>query len=223
MPPRLLLVLALAAACTRGTAAVAPPQDLPPPEPPPVLADIAPTPDPEPEPEPPPPPAPTLDLAATAREAGDLTTFLAALDTAGLQDTLGGPGPLTVFAPSDQAFAALPKGELDRLRKNKKKLAALLQHHIVAGAVISAESLAQQPPPLGLPADLAAHLQRPDIQAKNGVLHVVDLVLTPQKPGKQPAAQPAPSATPAPDKKPAEQPVPPATPKPDKLPPKPSP
>lgn len=196
MSRRPLLVLALVTACTRGAPEAAPPLDQAPAEPPPVPAEVAPEPTPEKEPEPPPPPAPTLDLAATALEAGGLTTFLTAVDIAGLRDTLTGPGPLTVFAPSDQAFAALPKAELDRLLKNKKKLAALLGHHIVVGAALSRESLATQSSPLrtlagtDLPPAQVAAPSRPDLAASNGVLHVVDVVLQPPKPGAKPSDKP---------------------------------
>jgi hypothetical protein len=194
MPRRLLLALALVTACTRGTTDAPPPLDTPPAEPPPVAAEVAPEPTPEPEPEPPPPPAPTLDLAATALEAGGLTTFLTAVDIAGLRDRLTGPGPLTVFAPSDAAFAALPKAELDRLLKNKKKLAALLGHHVVVGAAVPGAELPTQTTPLRTaagtdltPSTLAAP-SRPDLAASNGVLHIIDVVLQPPKPGAKPPA-----------------------------------
>ena len=228
-PRRLLLALGLASChvfgCTRGGQEAAAPVDQPPPEPPPVLAEVAPPPAPPPEPPPEPPPAPTLDLVATAVEAGDLTTFLAALDTAGLRATLAGPGPLTVFAPSDQAFAALPKGELDRLLKNKKKLAALLGHHVVQGAALTQAELAARPadaPPLRTlaGADLPPpRVDRADLRATNGVLHIVGAVFpAPGKPAR-PAAQPAsaPARPAAADKAPAtpaapDKPAPPATP-----------
>lgn len=197
MPRRLLLALALVTACTRGAAEAAPPLDQPPAEPPAVPAEVAPEPAPAAEPEPPPPPAPTLDLAATALEAGGLTTFLTAVDVAGLRDRLSGTGPLTVFAPSDQAFAALPKGELDRLLKNKKKLAALLGHHIVVGAAVPGADLATQTTPLRTlagteltPSSFAAPPSRVDLAATNGVLHVVDVVLQPPKSGAKPDNKP---------------------------------
>lgn len=238
MPRRLLapaLIVGLALACTRSAESTAPPVDAPPPEPPAVAAEIAPEPEPEVAPEPPPPPAPTLDLLATASEVGGLTTFLSAVDVAGLRDTLQGPGPFTIFVPSDRAFGALPKGELDRLLKNKKKLAALLQHHVVAGPPIPGETAVQltngalataesEPSPAGAPAPLVSlagaplpplpSLARADIQATNGVLHILDVVLPapgkvkPAKPGakattpaeKSPTTPAAPADKPAPDK-----------------------
>src|SRR5690606_8883249 len=132
------------------------------------------------------------DLLATAAEAGGLDTFLSAVDVAGLRETLDGPGPFTIFAPSDKAFAALPAGELDRLLKNKKKLAALLKHHVVAGPPIERDpdappptSLAGAPvPSIAAPADGPPH----EFRATNGVLHVIDHVL-PAPTGK-PAARP---------------------------------
>lgn len=200
MSRRPLLALGLVLACTRGSGEAAPPLDTPPPEPPAVAAEVAPEPEPEvaPAPEPPPPPAPTLDLLATAVETGGLTTFLSAIDVAGLRETLAGPGPFTIFAPSDRAFAALPKGELDRLLKNKKKLAALLRHHVVAGPPLTTAALAapaDEATPIvtlaGAPLPQLPPLARADLQATNGVLHVLDSVL------------PAPTAAkPAPAKKP---------------------
>ncbi|WP_434422394.1 fasciclin domain-containing protein [Nannocystis pusilla] len=211
------LFVALALACTRSGESAPPPVDAPPPEPPAVAAEIAPEPAPEAPPEPEAPPAPTLDLLATASEAGGVTTFLSAVDVAGLRETLQGPGPFTIFAPSDKAFAALPKGELDRLLKNKKKLAALLQHHVVAGpplpskaypsAVAPATEPAapEQPAPDTPPPVLTTlagaalpplpALARADIQATNGVLHVIDAVLP--APGKTRPVKPVPASKPA--------------------------
>ncbi|MCY1055898.1 fasciclin domain-containing protein [Nannocystis sp. SCPEA4] len=203
------LIVALALACTRGGESTPPPVDVPPPEPPPVVAEIAPEPEPEAPPEPPPPPAPTLDLLATASEAGGLTTFLSAVDVAGLRETLQGPGPFTIFAPSDKAFAALPKGELDRLLKNKKKLAALLQNHVVAGPPLPGSAYpSAAPEPAASEAPAPTHttlagaplpplppLARADIQTTNGVLHVIDVVLP--APGKAKPVKPAAAAKPA--------------------------
>lgn len=203
------LIVALALACTRGGESTPPPVDTPPPEPPPVVAEIAPEPEPEAPPEPPPPPAPTLDLLATASETGGLTTFLSAVDVAGLRETLQGPGPFTIFAPSDKAFAALPKGELDRLLKNKKKLAVLLQNHVVAGpplpgstypSAASEPAAPETPAPThttlaGAPLPPLPPLARADIQTTNGVLHVIDIVLP--APGKAKPVKPAAAAKPA--------------------------
>ena len=193
---RLLLALALVPACTRGPHDAAPPLDQPPSEPPAVLAEVAPPPAPPPEPPPEPPPGPTLDLLGAANEAGDLATFLSLVEEAGLKDSLTAPGARTVFAPGDPAFAALPKGELDRLRKNKKKLAALLGHHIVPGATLTAADLVARPadaPPLRTTAGTELQpppLERPDLAATNGTLHIIPTVLQPSKPTKKPASKP---------------------------------
>ncbi len=186
----LLSPLVLLVACVKGGAAGPVPADLPPPEPPAVLADLAPAPAPEPEPEPEPPPAPTLDLLATARERG-LTTFVAAVEAAGLKDTLSGAGPLTVLAPSDAAFAALPKAELDRILKSKKKVAALVQRHLISGASLQVAALTASPP-ADLPPDLHAHVTTADLAASNGVLHVLDVVLREPKAGAAKVAAPRP-------------------------------
>lgn len=193
---RLLLALALVPACTRGPHDAAPPLDQPPSEPPAVLAEVAPPPAPPPEPTPEPPPGPTLDLLGAAKEAGGLATFLSLVEEAGLKDSLTAPGARTVFAPGDPAFAALPRGELDRLRKNKKKLAALLGHHIVPGATLTAADLAARPadaPPLRTTAGTELQpppLERPDLAATNGTLHIIPTVLQPSKPTKKPASKP---------------------------------
>ncbi|WAS92839.1 fasciclin domain-containing protein [Nannocystis punicea] len=233
------LFVALALACTRSGESTPPPVDAPPSEPPAVAAEIAPEPAPEAPPEPEQPPAPTLDLLASASEAGGLTTFLSAVEIAGLRETLQGPGPFTIFAPSDKAFAALPKGELDRLLKNKKKLAALLQHHVVAGPPLPGKAYpsAATPAPeqaapeqaapetpapafntlAGAPLPPLPELVRADIQATNGVLHVIDVVLPAPgkaKPAKPAATKPAEPATrPAATKpvEPANKPAEPAT------------
>ena len=129
-------------------------------------------------------------------DTGDLATFLSLVEEAGLKDSLTAPGARTVFAPGDPAFAALPKGELDRLRKNKKKLAALLGHHIVPGATLTAADLAARPadaPPLRTTAGTELQpppLERPDLAATNGTLHIIPTVLQPSKPTKKPASKP---------------------------------
>jgi uncharacterized surface protein with fasciclin (FAS1) repeats len=145
-----------------------------------------------------------------AKEAGGLATFLSLIDEAGLKDSLTAPGARTVFAPSDPAFAALPRAELDRLRKNKKKLAALLAHPIVPGTTLTAADLAARPadaPPLRTTAGTELQpppLERQDLAAINGVLHIIPTVLQPGKPTKKPT-EPAPDAKPVdPTKKPAD-------------------
>lgn len=191
-----LAAVAMATACSKNTTESTPPTDPVPAEPAPVAAEPAPEPEPAPaEPAPAPePPAPTKDIVDTATEAGNFTTLLSAIDAAGLKDTLKGPGPFTVFAPSDEAFAKLPKGELDKLLKNKKKLAELLNYHVVSGtAVKSTDITAPQQvktvagkelaidPSAGVKLNGEATVTQADILTTNGVIHVVDTVLQPSK------------------------------------------
>lgn len=195
--------LALAACAAKPSPDSAPPTETPPAEPAPVEAVTAPEPTPPKEAEPPPPPAPTKDVLDTAAEAGNFTTLLSAIDTAGLKDTLKGPGPFTVFAPTDEAFAKLPKGELEKLTKNKKKLAEVLTYHVVSGATVKKADIASTPsaktvagPELALTSGTdvkindTATIVSFDIIATNGVIHVIDTVLMPPKPGKAPKAAP---------------------------------
>ena len=85
--------------------------------------------------------APKKDIVDTAVDAGTFKTLVAAVKAAGLVDTLKGEGPFTVFAPTDEAFAKLPKGTVESLLKpeNKKKLAAILTYHVVSGSVMSSD------------------------------------------------------------------------------------
>jgi uncharacterized surface protein with fasciclin (FAS1) repeats len=196
--------LALAACAAKPSPDTAPPTETPAPEPAPVVAE--PTPEPAPaEAEPPPPPAPTKDIVDTATEAGKFTTLLAAIEAAGLKDTLKGPGPFTVFAPNDEAFAKLPKGELDKLLKNKKKLAEVLNYHVVSGAAVKSTEAAAMPTAKSVAGqDIAitaadgtvklndsATVISADIAATNGVIHVIDTVLMPPKAGKATAKKKA--------------------------------
>lgn len=175
----------------------------PPPEPPkeekPAPVVEAPPAEPEKPAEPPPPPAPTKDIVDLAAEAGTFTTLLSAIDAAGLKDTLKGAGPFTVFAPNDEAFAKLPKGELDKLLKNKKKLEALLKYHVISGAVKAADAAATPTATAlsgeaitidatsGVKLNGAATVVTADLAATNGVIHVIDTVLTPPKADKKKA------------------------------------
>src|SRR5438045_5513364 len=77
------------------------------------------------------------DIVDTAVSAGDFNTLAAALKAAGLVDTLKGKGPFTVFAPTDEAFAKIPKDQLNALLADKAKLTAVLKYHVVAGSVMS--------------------------------------------------------------------------------------
>lgn len=195
--------LALAACAAKPNPDTAPPTE-PAPEPTPVVAEPAPEPAAEPaEPaEPAPPPAPTKDIVDTAAEAGTFTTLLSAIEAAGLKDTLKGPGPFTVFAPNDEAFAKLPKGELDKLLKNKKKLAELLNYHVVSGAAVKSTEASAMPTAKtvngaelaidasnGVKLNGTATVVSADIVTTNGVIHVIDTVLTVPKAGKKAAAK----------------------------------
>jgi len=138
-------------------------------------------------------PAATPDIVDTAIGAGDFSTLVAAVQAADLVETLKGDGPFTVFAPTDEAFAALPEGTLDDLLKpeNKDKLAAILTYHVVSGKVMSGDIAGQsldvetgQGTTLAVDAtDVVkvneATVVTADIEATNGVIHVIDTVVLP--------------------------------------------
>ena len=133
------------------------------------------------------------DLVDTAVAAGQFTTLAAALQAAGLVDTLKGPGPFTVFAPTDEAFAKLPAGTVETLLKpeNKDKLKAVLTYHVVAGKAMSSDLKDGQSVTTvnGKTATVKidggkvmvgdATVVKPDVAASNGVIHVIDTVLVP--------------------------------------------
>ena len=135
----------------------------------------------------------TESIPAIATNAGNFSTLLAAAKAAGLVEALSGEGPLTVFAPTDAAFAALPKGTVESLLKpeNKGKLAAILKYHVVAGRKFSTdlangksvETLEGSTVALkmrdGKPRIGDANIVAADIDAANGVIHVIDRVLLP--------------------------------------------
>ena len=130
------------------------------------------------------------DIVDTAVSAGSFKTLVTALQAAGLVDTLKGKGPFTVFAPTDEAFAKIPKADLDALLKDKAKLTALLTYHVVSGKVMSAGIMPGKVKSLqGGELTLAtfggvtvngAHVLTADILADNGVIHVIDTVLMPK-------------------------------------------
>jgi uncharacterized surface protein with fasciclin (FAS1) repeats len=134
------------------------------------------------------------DIVDTAVAAGSFQTLAKALQAADLVDTLKGPGPFTVFAPTDEAFAKLPAGALDDLLKpeNKDKLRAILTYHVVAGKVPSAKVVAlssaktvngQEVKITAMGGNVMvnnAHVVKADIPASNGVIHVIDTVLLPE-------------------------------------------
>ena len=139
-------------------------------------------------------PTASQNIVATAVSAGDFKTLAAALRAAGLLDTLEGPGPFTVFAPTDAAFAKLPAGTVQDLLKpeNKEKLISILKYHVVAGDVTSkqvvkmTEAKTLEGHDLKIKVDNGkvminnADVVKPDIQCSNGVIHVIDEVLLPQ-------------------------------------------
>ncbi len=145
----------------------------------------------KPEPAPAPAPAPAANtIVDVAVAAGSFTTLAKALEVAGLIDTLKGPGPFTVFAPTDEAFAKVPKADLDALLADKAKLTAVLTYHVVAGKVLAADVATMKTAKSLQGQDLAidtkdgvkignAKVVKADILADNGVIHVIDTVLMP--------------------------------------------
>jgi uncharacterized surface protein with fasciclin (FAS1) repeats len=133
-----------------------------------------------------------MDIVDTAVGAGNFTTLVAAVQAAGLVDTLKGEGPFTVFAPTDEAFAALPAGTVEDLLKpeNKDKLVAILTYHVVAGKVMSGDLTEGMMAPTVEGKDITitldggakvngANITAADIEATNGVIHVIDAVILP--------------------------------------------
>ena len=132
----------------------------------------------------------TMTLAGQASNAGIFNTLLAAADAANLTDVLYNEGPLTLFAPTDDAFAALPDGTVENLLKNPKELAKVLKYHLVKGNILSSDlnngsSVATV---LGSPVNIKttegvlvnnAKVIQADLEASNGVIHVIDKVLLP--------------------------------------------
>jgi len=138
--------------------------------------------------------APTKDIVDTAVAAGSFKTLTAALQAAGLVDTLKGNGPFTVFAPTDDAFAKLPAGTTEDLLKpeNKEKLVAILTYHVVAGMDLasqvtkmsSAKTVNGQSLAISVNGDTVmvdnAKVIKTDILCSNGVIHVIDSVVLPK-------------------------------------------
>ncbi|ABD56901.1 beta-Ig-H3/fasciclin [Jannaschia sp. CCS1] len=130
-----------------------------------------------------------MNIVETAAEAGSFTTLLAAAEAAGLVETLSGEGPLTVFAPTDEAFAALPEGTVEGLLADTDALTAVLTYHVVAGAVMSGDLTDGMTAATVNGADITvsldpvmindANVVTADIEASNGVIHVIDSVLLP--------------------------------------------
>ncbi|MBX3037017.1 MAG: fasciclin domain-containing protein [Anaerolineales bacterium] len=166
-----------------------------------VLAACAPAATPTPAPEPTAMPEPTatpepelLDIVDTAVADGRFTTLVAAVEAAGLVETLKGEGPFTVFAPTDDAFAALPEGTVESLLlpENKQQLTDILLYHVVSGKVMAADVVGLTSAPTVLGQDIAINVDMgnvylnesvkviiTDIETSNGVIHVIDAVLLP--------------------------------------------
>lgn len=131
------------------------------------------------------------DIVDTAVAAGDFKTLATALEKAGLVQTLKGKGPFTVFAPTDAAFAKVPKAQLDALLADKEKLTAVLTYHVVPGKVMAQDvkpgkvktvqgsELTVSTGSGGVMVD-KAKVVKADIAADNGVIHVIDSVVLPQ-------------------------------------------
>ncbi len=135
-------------------------------------------------------PVQAKDIIDTAVGAGSFKTLATALGAANLIDTLKGKGPFTVFAPTDEAFAKIPKADLDALLKDKKKLAAVLTYHVVPGKVMASDVKAGMVKTVqgseltitttnGVMVDKAKVIKT-DIVADNGVIHVIDTVIMPK-------------------------------------------
>jgi uncharacterized surface protein with fasciclin (FAS1) repeats len=131
------------------------------------------------------------DIVDTLTATGDFNTLLTAIHDAGLVDTLKGPGPFTVFAPTDEAFAGIPQANLDALLNNTTDLTDLLTYHVVRGEIMSEDLMGEnsletmngQNVTITTNGNVlmveGARVVQADIEATNGVIHVVDAVLMP--------------------------------------------
>ncbi|WP_171121328.1 MULTISPECIES: fasciclin domain-containing protein [unclassified Ruegeria] len=138
--------------------------------------------------------AQAADIVDTAVSAGSFNTLVAAVQAAGLVDTLKGNGPYTVFAPTDEAFAALPEGTVETLLlpENKDQLVEILTYHVVPAKVMSGDIAGKRAKVLTVQGDRlsvnakngvkvnGAEVVQADIKASNGVIHVVDAVILPE-------------------------------------------
>jgi len=137
---------------------------------------------------------PMKNIVQVAVENGNFKTLVAAVQAAGLAETLSGPGPFTVFAPTDAAFAKLPAGTVEALLADKEKLASILTYHVVSGRVVAADITrmngAMPVTVNGQKLDIkvrggnvyvnGAQVTTADVYASNGVIHVIDGVLLPK-------------------------------------------
>lgn len=130
------------------------------------------------------------NIVEVAINAGSFNTLVAAVQAAGLAETLSGPGPFTVFAPSDDAFAKLPDGTVEGLLEDKEQLSKILTYHVVPGKVMAADVQSLDKATTVEGSDLKidassgvkvndATVTQADIEADNGVIHVIDTVLIP--------------------------------------------
>ncbi|WP_299660044.1 fasciclin domain-containing protein [uncultured Ruegeria sp.] len=138
--------------------------------------------------------AQAADIVDTAVSAGSFNTLVAAVQAAGLVDTLKGEGPFTVFAPTDEAFAALPEGTVETLLlpENKDQLVSILTYHVVPAKIMSGDIAGKRAKVLTVQGDRlsvnakngvkvnGAKVVQADIEASNGVIHVVDEVIIPE-------------------------------------------
>jgi len=132
------------------------------------------------------------NIVETAVEAGQFNTLVAAVKAAGLVETLSGPGPFTVFAPTDDAFAKLPEGTVEALLQDKEKLSAILTYHVVAGKYMAEDvmNISSAKTVNGKSLSLKvmggkvmvdnAHVIKADIETSNGIIHVIDTVVIPK-------------------------------------------
>jgi uncharacterized surface protein with fasciclin (FAS1) repeats len=140
------------------------------------------------------------DIVAVASGAGNFKTLVTAIKAAGLVETLQGTGPFTVFAPTDEAFAKLPAGTVEDLLKpeNKAKLVAILTYHVVPGKIMAADVKTMKAKTVngqelsikvedGKVTVDNAGVVKTDVAAANGVIHVIDAVVLPPAPAKDPA------------------------------------
>lgn len=131
------------------------------------------------------------NIVETAVEAGSFNTLATALEAAGLVETLANGGPFTVFAPTDEAFAKLPEGTLDALLQDKERLTAILTYHVVPGKVTSAQVVGLDSAETVNGEEISisvvdgsvmidnATVTQTDIEASNGIIHVIDSVILP--------------------------------------------
>lgn len=139
------------------------------------------------------PAAPTQNVLDMLKTAGTFTMFVKAVEEAGLASTFTGSGPLTVLAPTDAAFAKVPKANLDAAMANKAQLTTILKNHIIEGQKITVDQLKTQKALKtsaglelqitvqdGVPSISGARVVRGDVQASNGVIHTLDTVLIPK-------------------------------------------